>query len=78
MLTRVRRGVADVATARKRLEVQIYQLEETVVKLREQHAQALDSGDDPAAALVQSRSSTAASTRPRATPTASGGRTAST
>jgi hypothetical protein len=61
MLTRVRRGVADVATARKRLEVQIYQLEETVVKLREQHAQALDSGDDPAAALVQSRSSTAAS-----------------
>lgn len=45
MLTRVRRGVADVATARKRLEMQIHQLEEQVIRLESQ----LEAGDEPTA-----------------------------
>ena len=40
MLTRVRRAVADIATARKRLELQVQQLEEIVSKLEEQRGRA--------------------------------------
>ncbi len=44
MLTRVRRAVADIATARKRLELQVQQLEEIVSKLEEQRGRAAETG----------------------------------
>ena len=43
-LTKVRRGVADVATSRKRVEVQISQLEQTAAQLATQREHALDLG----------------------------------
>lgn len=55
MLTRVRRAVADVATARKRLELQVQQLEEIVSKLEEQHGRAAETGHDELAALASDR-----------------------
>ena len=45
MLTRVRRGVADVATSRKRLELQIQQLEVELTRLADQLGQALEAQD---------------------------------
>ncbi len=36
LLTKVRRGVADVATSRKRVELQINQLEQQSTKLQDQ------------------------------------------
>ena len=36
LLTKVRRGVADVATSRKRVELQINQLEQQAAKLTDQ------------------------------------------
>jgi DNA-binding XRE family transcriptional regulator len=44
-LQTVRRGVADVATSRKRVELQVGQLEEVAAKLAGQRREALDSGD---------------------------------
>jgi hypothetical protein len=44
MLTRVRRAVADVATSRKRLELQAVQLEQQIGKLGEQSRRAMDAG----------------------------------
>jgi phage shock protein A len=44
MLQKVRRGVADVATSRKRLELQINQLEQQSSKLEEQGRKALQVG----------------------------------
>src|SRR6187551_3008232 len=44
MLQKVRRGVADVATSRKRLELQINQLEQQQVKLTDQGKKALQVG----------------------------------
>lgn len=44
MLTRVRRAVADVATSRKRLELQAAQLEQQISKLGEQSRKAMESG----------------------------------
>ena len=41
MLTKVRRGVADVATSRKRVELQIAQLQQQMAKLTQQAEQAL-------------------------------------
>jgi len=41
MLTKVRRGVADVATSRKRVELQISQLQAQMAKLTQQAEQAL-------------------------------------
>ena len=41
-LTKVRHGVADVATSRKRVELQISQLEQTAAKLASQREHALD------------------------------------
>ncbi|MEV6931554.1 PspA/IM30 family protein [Dactylosporangium sp. NPDC051485] len=46
MLTKVRRGVADVATSRKRLDLQLAQLQQAADKLGEQAAQAVDVGRD--------------------------------
>ncbi|WP_432825888.1 PspA/IM30 family protein [Dactylosporangium sp. CA-092794] len=46
MLTKVRRGVADVATSRKRLELQLAQLRQAADRLREQAGQAVDLGRD--------------------------------
>ena len=40
-LQQVRRGVADVATARKRIELQAQQLQSTATKLQDQARQAL-------------------------------------
>lgn len=51
MLTRVRRAVADVATARKRLELQIQQLEEVVRKLQAQR----ETGGDALASQARAR-----------------------
>jgi hypothetical protein len=44
MLTRVRRAVADVATSRKRLELQAAQLEQQISKLGEQSRKAVEAG----------------------------------
>ncbi|WP_238009409.1 PspA/IM30 family protein [Dactylosporangium sp. AC04546] len=46
MLTKVRRGVADVATSRKRLELQLTQLQQASDRLQEQATQAIDLGRD--------------------------------
>jgi phage shock protein A len=46
MLTKVRRGVADVATSRKRLELQLNQLRQSADKLQAQAAQAVAIGRD--------------------------------
>jgi hypothetical protein len=55
MLTRVRRAVADLATARKRLELQVQQLEEIVSKLEEQRGRAAETGHDELAAQASDR-----------------------
>lgn len=44
MLTRVRRAVADVATSRKRLELQAARLEQQISKLGEQGRKAMEAG----------------------------------
>jgi hypothetical protein len=44
MLTRVRRAVANVATSRKRLELQATQLEQQISKLGEQRRKAMEAG----------------------------------
>src|SRR2546423_14256584 len=44
LLQNVKRGVADVVTAKKRLEMQTQQLEQSVVKLETQARQALGAG----------------------------------
>lgn len=44
MLQKVRRGVADVATSRKRLEIQVQQLQTSSDKLQEQAKQAVAAG----------------------------------
>jgi phage shock protein A len=44
LLQNVKRGIADVATARKRLELQTTQLEQSVVKLETQAREALAAG----------------------------------
>jgi phage shock protein A len=44
LLTQVRRGVADVATSRKRLEIQMQQLQASADKLQTQAAQAMTAG----------------------------------
>ncbi len=57
MLTRVRRAVADVATARKRLELRIEQLEQVASKLDAQRGRAQETGSDELAAEARSRQS---------------------
>src|SRR3954463_13552573 len=46
LLTKVRRGVADVATSRKRLEIQMQQLQSSGEKLQAQAQQAVGAGRD--------------------------------
>jgi phage shock protein A len=52
-LQKVRRGVADVATSRMRVQLQVGQLEETAAKLAGQRKDALDSGDEDLAGEVR-------------------------
>jgi len=55
MLQRVRRGVADVATSRKRVELQASQLEQSAAKLVRQVQDAFDSGREDLARDAQTR-----------------------
>lgn len=57
MLQKVRRGLADVATSRKRLELQMQQLEQASTKLQGQAQQALGSGREDLAREALTRRS---------------------
>ncbi len=52
-LTKVRRGVADVATSRKRVELQVSTLEQQSAKLARRRQQALDAGQTDQAGEAQ-------------------------
>jgi DNA-binding XRE family transcriptional regulator len=54
-LTQVRRGVADVATSRKRVELQVNQVEHQIAKLTRQREVALDAGQESVASEALSR-----------------------
>ena len=55
ILQRVRRGVADVATSRKRLELQVTQLEQGAAKIARQSQEALEAGREDVARDAQTR-----------------------
>lgn len=57
MLTKVRRGVADVATSRKRVELQMNQLEAQAAKLTEQAKKAIEVGREDLAREALTRKS---------------------
>jgi phage shock protein A len=57
LLQKVRRGVADVATSRKRLELQLQQLQQQSEKLEQQGRQALGSGREDLAREALTRRS---------------------
>ncbi|MGZ4499995.1 MAG: PspA/IM30 family protein [Nocardioidaceae bacterium] len=57
MLTKVRRGVADVATSRKRVELQVNQLEQQSKKLTDQAQKALSMGREDLAREALTRKS---------------------
>src|SRR5215213_6480568 len=57
LLQNVKRGIADVATARKRIELQTTQLEQSVVKLETQARQALAAGREDLARQALERKS---------------------
>jgi phage shock protein A len=57
LLQKVRRGVADVATSRKRLELQMNQLEQQSTKLRDQAQKALGMGREDLAREALTRRS---------------------
>jgi phage shock protein A len=57
LLQNVKRGVADVVTAKKRLEMQTQQLEQSVVKLETQARQALAAGREDLARQALERKS---------------------
>lgn len=57
MLSKVRRGVADVATSRKRVELQITQLEQQSQKLHDQAQKALSMGREDLAREALTRKS---------------------
>ena len=57
LLSKVRRGVADVATSRKRVELQINQLEQQSGKLQAQAQKALDMGREDLAREALTRKS---------------------
>ncbi|MFD0374968.1 PspA/IM30 family protein [Streptomyces sp. NPDC127112] len=61
MLQRVRRGVADVATGRKRVELQVNQLQQSEGKLRTQAQQALAAGREDLAREALTRRTAVAS-----------------
>ncbi len=54
-LTKVRRGVADVATSRKRVELQASQLEQSAAKLASQREHALNAGEEDLASDARTR-----------------------
>ena len=54
-MQKIRRGVADVATSRKRVELQISQLEQTAARLAGQRQDALDAGHEDLASEAQTR-----------------------
>jgi phage shock protein A len=60
MLRKVRRGVADVATSRKRVETQVTQLQRSSEKLDEQARQALAAGREDLAREALTRRTTVA------------------
>src|SRR5881398_4220290 len=60
-LQNVKRGVADVVTAKKRLEIQTQQLEQNVVKLDTQARQAVAAGREDLARQALERKSAAQS-----------------
>jgi phage shock protein A len=55
MLTQVKRGIADVATSRKRVELQVQQLQQKATKLEDQARQALGQGREDLAREALSR-----------------------
>jgi DNA-binding XRE family transcriptional regulator len=55
ILTKVRRGVADVATSRKRVELQASQLEASAAKFARQRQDAVDAGQEDLASDARSR-----------------------
>jgi phage shock protein A len=57
MLTKVRRGVADVATSRKRVELQVNQLQSQADKLTQQAQKAIDVGREDLAREALTRKS---------------------
>src|SRR6188472_2754754 len=57
MLTKVRRGVADVATSRKRVELQVAQLDQQAAKLTQQAQKALSMGREDLAREALTRKS---------------------
>src|SRR5881409_2774821 len=57
LLQKVKRGVADVVTAKKRLQMQTEQLEQSVVKLETQARQALGAGREDLARQALERKS---------------------
>ena len=57
LLTKVRRGVADVATSRKRLELQAAQLQQAAAKLEGQARQAMSAGREDLAREALTRRS---------------------
>jgi phage shock protein A len=59
LLTKVRRGVADVATSRKRVELQMNQLEQSSNKLQDQARKALSMGREDLAREALTRKSAA-------------------
>ncbi len=59
LLTKVRRGVADVATSRKRIEIQMQQLQASADKLQTQAQQAVTAGRDDLAREALTRRATA-------------------
>jgi phage shock protein A len=61
MLTKVRRGVADVATSRKRVELQMNQLQQQSSKLEDQARKALSMGREDLAREALTRKSSAQS-----------------
>ncbi len=63
-LQNVKRGIADVVTAKKRLEIQTQQLEQSVVKLDGQARQALAAGREDLARQALERKSAGAAAAP--------------
>jgi phage shock protein A len=61
LLTKVRRGVADVATSRKRVELQMNQLQQQANKLEDQARKALSMGNEELAREALTRKSSAQS-----------------
>lgn len=57
LLTKVRRGVADVATSRKRVEIQLAQLEQQAAKLHAQAEKAIEMGREDLAREALTRKS---------------------